>query len=78
MTWSPIEGRWEFVKAHAKAEWGRLTDMDILAIAGKRDRLIARISERYGVTPAQVESDVEEWATRMRAKIEGLERPRGP
>jgi uncharacterized protein YjbJ (UPF0337 family) len=77
MSWAPIEARWDYVKADAKAEWGRLTDMDLEAIAGHRDELVARVAERYGATKANVEPDVEQWAARMRAKIAAMDRARG-
>ena len=58
MSWNTIENRWTWLHASAKRRWGRLTDGELNAIAGKRDKLAASIREAYGITKDQVEVQV--------------------
>ena len=37
MNWDRIEGNWKELTGKAKEQWGKLTDDDMTAIAGKRD-----------------------------------------
>jgi uncharacterized protein YjbJ (UPF0337 family) len=58
MNWDVIEGDWKQFKGHVKEKWGKLTDDNIEAIAGKRDQLTGRIQETYGITKDQAERQV--------------------
>jgi uncharacterized protein YjbJ (UPF0337 family) len=49
MNWDIVEGKWTQAAGVAKTKWGKLTDDDIQAIAGKRDQLIGKLQERYGL-----------------------------
>ena len=42
MNWDRIEGNWKHLQDKAKAQWGKLTDDHLDAIAGKRDRLVGQ------------------------------------
>ena len=61
MNWDEISGRWSQMKGSVKQKWGKLTDDDLTTIDGKRDRLIGKIQERYGVTKDLAESQINEW-----------------
>ena len=61
MNWDRIEGNWKQFKGKAKQKWGELTDDDLDKLAGKRDQLIGRIQERYGVAKEKAEEEVREW-----------------
>jgi uncharacterized protein YjbJ (UPF0337 family) len=41
-----------------KEKWGKLTDDNLGAIAGKRDQLAGRIQESYGLTKDQTEAQI--------------------
>jgi len=58
MNWDVIEGNWKQFKGHVKEKWGRLTDDNLEAIAGKRDQLTGKIQETYGITKDQAERQV--------------------
>jgi len=49
MNWDRIEGNWKQFTGKVKEKWGKLTDDDLTAIAGKREQLEGKIQERYGV-----------------------------
>ena len=61
MKWDHIEGNWKEFKDKAKDEWGKLTDDQLDAIAGKRDQLAGRIQETYGITKDAVEKQITAW-----------------
>ena len=67
MNWDQVEGKWKQYKGAVKEKWGELTDSDLDVIAGKRDQLIGRIQERYGVTKEQAQREVEEYVRTMKA-----------
>jgi uncharacterized protein YjbJ (UPF0337 family) len=55
MSWNVIEGNWKQFKGKVKETWGELTDDELDQIAGKRDILLGKIQEKYGI--AQNEAD---------------------
>ncbi|MGB9151347.1 MAG: CsbD family protein [Burkholderiales bacterium] len=61
MNWDRIEGNWMQFKGNAKQQWGKLTDDQIEVIAGKRDHLIGKIQEVYGITKEATEKQVNDW-----------------
>jgi uncharacterized protein YjbJ (UPF0337 family) len=61
MDWNRVEGNWKQFKGKVKEQWGRLTDDDLDAIAGKRDQLEGKIQERYGIARDQVRRDIDDW-----------------
>lgn len=62
MNWDQIEGNWKQIKGKAREKWGDLTDNDFEVIAGKRDQLVGKIQEKYGITREDAEREVEDFA----------------
>jgi uncharacterized protein YjbJ (UPF0337 family) len=56
-----IEGSWKQFAGKAKEKWGKLTDDHITQINGKRDQLVGKIQESYGITKDEAEKQVKEW-----------------
>jgi len=61
MNWDQIEGKWKQLKGSAKQHFGKLTDDDLEQIRGKRDVLIGKIQERYGIAKEQAQQEADEW-----------------
>ena len=61
MNWDRVEGNWKQLKGKAREKWGKLTDNDFEAIAGKKDQLIGRIQERYGMSQDKAQKQADEW-----------------
>jgi len=61
MNWQELEGRWNQITGQVKSNWGKLTDSDIAIVAGKREQLIGKLQERYGVLKNDAETQVDEW-----------------
>lgn len=61
MNWNQIEGNWKKFSGKVRENWGDLTDDDIDKIAGKREQLLGRIQERYGINREAAEDQVKAW-----------------
>ena len=57
MDWNQVEGNWRQLKGSAKAQWGKLTDADLMQIEGRREQLEGKIQERYGY----VRKELDDW-----------------
>ncbi len=55
MNWNRIQGKWKQLAGSARERWGRLTDNECQTIAGKKDQLIGRIQELYGIAKSEAE-----------------------
>jgi uncharacterized protein YjbJ (UPF0337 family) len=69
MNWDRIEGNWKQFKGKAREKWGKLTDNDWELIAGKKDQLVGRIQERYGISKDEAQKQADEWC-RVQTKDE--------
>ena len=65
MNWDTLEGKWKQFSGQAKENWGKLTDDDLDQAAGKRDQLIGKIQERYGIARDEAERQVDDWSAHM-------------
>ena len=55
----------ETVQGCDEREVGKTTDSDLDVIAGKRDQLVGRIQEAYGMTKEQAQREVEDYVRAM-------------
>jgi uncharacterized protein YjbJ (UPF0337 family) len=61
MNWDEVTGKWNQLKGSVKERWGKLTDDDLTMIDGKRDRMVGKIQERYGITKEKAEEQIRDW-----------------
>ncbi|MDZ4789822.1 MAG: CsbD family protein [Hyphomicrobiales bacterium] len=61
MNWDRVEGNWKQMQGKVKSAWGDLTDDDMAKMAGKRDELVGKIQERYGIAKDEAERQVDDW-----------------
>ncbi len=61
MDWSQVEARWKQARGKIKEKWVRLTDEDLEAVEGRRERLERKIQERYGFAIDHVRKEIEDW-----------------
>jgi len=73
MNWDQVEGKWKQLKGSAKQQWGKLTDDDLDKIAGKRDMLVGRIQERYGIEREEAQKRVDKWVKACKEERESHE-----
>ena len=62
MNWDRIEGNWKQMVGSARKQWGKLTDSDWQVLQGRKDRLVGRIQERYGIAKDEAQRQADEWA----------------
>jgi len=68
MNWDTIEGNWKQVKGAVREQWGKLTDNDLEQIAGRKDQLVGRIQERYGIARDAAQQQADQWARTLNAE----------
>lgn len=56
-----IKGQWKELKGKVREKWGQLTDDDLTEIKGRRDQLIGRIQQRYGLERDRAEEEVRDF-----------------
>jgi uncharacterized protein YjbJ (UPF0337 family) len=61
MNWDQIEGQWKQFKGSAKQQWGKLTDDDLDVIAGKKDQLLGKLQQRYGIQREEAQKQADQW-----------------
>jgi len=61
MNWDQVQGQWRQLKGHVKSKWGKLTDDDLTVVEGKRDALVGRLQERYGLLKDEAEKRLDDW-----------------
>jgi uncharacterized protein YjbJ (UPF0337 family) len=68
MNWDQLEGKWKQYSGKVKEKWGKLTDDDLETVRGRRDQLIGKIQERYGIGKQEAEKQVDEFARGFRSE----------
>jgi uncharacterized protein YjbJ (UPF0337 family) len=66
MNWDQIEGKWKQFTGSARERWGKLTDDDFKTVAGKKENLVGRIQERYGLAKEEAEKQANEWSAALK------------
>ena len=61
MNWTQIEGKWGQVKGQLRSKWSKLTDDDLGVLDGKRETLVGKLQERYGIMKEEAELQIDGW-----------------
>ncbi len=61
MNWDQVEDKWTQLMSSAKENWTKLTDDDLGQISGKREELITKLQEVYGLTRKESDKQVWDW-----------------
>jgi uncharacterized protein YjbJ (UPF0337 family) len=77
MNWTRIEGQWHQLMGQAKSQWGKLTDSDLTNIAGKKQQLVGKLQESYGIMKEDAEKQINEWLAKIRPD-DGADAPAAP
>ncbi len=56
-----IGGNWKQFVGKAREKWGKLTDSDWEMMAGKKDQIVGKIQERYGITRDEAQRQYDEF-----------------
>ena len=60
-----IAGNWKQLTGKVKEQWGKLTDDDLTVIEGKRDQLVGRVQERYGIAKEKADEQLSSWEKKL-------------
>jgi uncharacterized protein YjbJ (UPF0337 family) len=69
MKWDHIQSNWPRFQNHFQEKWNRLTETDLLAIAGKREALLRRLQEVYGFSHARADRELKEFQAHLALKL---------
>jgi uncharacterized protein YjbJ (UPF0337 family) len=75
MNWDQIEGQWKTFKGNVREKWGKLTDNDLETIAGKKDRLLGKIQERYGLEKSRAETEINDFIAKVKGAVKPAPKP---
>lgn len=65
MNWDRVEGNWKQFKGNVVEQWGKLTDDDVDVIEGRREQLVGKIQEKYGIAREEAERQVAAFLVRL-------------
>ncbi|HEV3143914.1 MAG TPA: hypothetical protein VGZ47_08535 [Gemmataceae bacterium] len=60
MNWEQFRGNWLRMKVKVKEKWDRLTDDDLANIAGRREALLDKLLQKYGLSQREAERQLSE------------------
>lgn len=61
MNWDQVKGNWKQFSGTVKVKWNKLTDDEVDQIAGRREILLGKIQEKYGIAKEEAEKQVKDW-----------------
>lgn len=65
MNWTVIEGKWQQMKGEVRQRWAKLTDEDVEVLGAKKDKLVGKLVERYGILKEEAEQQIDEWIHKL-------------
>jgi uncharacterized protein YjbJ (UPF0337 family) len=66
MDWESIKANWLEYKLNAKSRWARLSRDDLERIAGRREQLLGRLRELYGMDELEAQQQLAAWQGALR------------
>jgi uncharacterized protein YjbJ (UPF0337 family) len=64
-----LSGMWKQMRGQIRETWGEITDDEFEEIAGKRDKLIGKVQEKYGYSRMEAEAEVDKFLARVDAEV---------
>ena len=61
MNWERVEGNWKDLQGKMLQQWSKLTSDDLNQVKGRRDALLGKLQERYGIAREAAERQIEDW-----------------
>ena len=61
-----IAGNWKQFKGNMLEQWGKLTDDDLDVADGRRDQIVGKVQERYGLAADEAESQMKAFEGRYK------------
>jgi uncharacterized protein YjbJ (UPF0337 family) len=64
-----LAGNWKQFKGNILEQWGKLTDDDLDVAAGRRDQIVGKLQERYGIAKDEAERQIKEFENRFKGAL---------
>jgi uncharacterized protein YjbJ (UPF0337 family) len=61
MNWENVQGNWNDFQGKVLQQWSKLTNDDLNHVKGRRDALLGKLQERYGLNRDAAEHQIENW-----------------
>jgi len=61
MNWEIFKGNWTQLRGRVRMQWGKLTDDQLDVIEGRREVLLGKLQEAYGVTEDEADRQLRAW-----------------
>ena len=74
MEWKQMEQKWDEMKPQVHKQWNKLSEEDLKAIGGNKDRLVGKIREKYGLSAQDAEKQVEQFKGSLLKGLPGVKR----
>lgn len=56
-----LAGNWKQFKGTMLQHWGKLTDDDVEVAAGRREEMLGKLQERYGIAKDEAETQLKDF-----------------
>lgn len=56
-----LAGDWNVLKGKIKERWGRITDDDLTQINGRKEQLLGKIQQKYGLAKERAQQEFAAW-----------------
>lgn len=76
MNWTTVEGKWMQMKGEVRQRWAKLTDEDLAILGGKKEQLVGKLVERYGMMKDEAEHQIDDWLYKLDSKIDASKNER--
>jgi uncharacterized protein YjbJ (UPF0337 family) len=73
MNWDKVHGNWLMLKEKIKEKWHQLTDDELHMIAGRRDLLLEKLQEKYGLARQEAERQIQEVMDKAEEQFEEIQ-----
>lgn len=61
-----LAGNWKQFRGNMIEQWGKLTDDDLDVAAGRRDQVVGKLQERYGLAKDEAERQMKAFEDRFK------------
>lgn len=67
-----LQGKWKQVRGQVRTWWGKLTDNDVEQVAGKSEKLIGLLQEKYGYSRERAEEELKRRLSEFEAQFSNV------
>lgn len=69
MNWDALKGNWTQLRGRIRMQWGKLTDDQLNVIEGRREVLLGKLQDAYGISAEEADRQVRAWEDAEPAEV---------